>query len=262
MLSRSSNRLIAWGAGELGGRVAMLWAAAGGSVSAFTRTEERHTLLQSAGIEAHTGAPLGVLGAEDCLLLALPGHENQQAAVDQLADRQPPRRVVLISSTGYYSAPTGMVDESTPPGVEERAQAIAAAERAFQRWAGDQGVILRCGGLYRPGRGPLSSLQRRGRAPLGPPDRTLALIHYDDAALATFHALRREAVEPVYLAVTPPCPTRREFYTAASAVLSLPMPAFADPLHLPPADYDVSHLRQDLLPAPQYPDWTAALEMN
>jgi nucleoside-diphosphate-sugar epimerase len=257
---RSSNRLIIWGAGELGGRVAAHWIRAGGEVVAFTRTPGRHGQLQSLGIEAHTGAPIELLRPEDRLLLALPGHENQQAAVAQLVELQPPRRVVFISSTGYYSAPSGMVDEATPPGLEERAQAIAAVESAFQDWAGDRGVILRCGGLYRPGRGPLSSLQRRGKAPLGPPDRTLALIHYDDAALATFHALRREEVEPVYLAVTPPCPTRREFYTAASAVLGLPMPAFTDPLHLAPADYDVSHLRRDLLPAPQYPDWTAALE--
>jgi nucleoside-diphosphate-sugar epimerase len=87
----------------------------------------------------------------------------------------------------------------------------------------------------------------------------MALIHYEDVATATLAALSIPDAESVYLVLTPPCPTRRAFYEAASRVLHLPAPSFVSPAGLPPAEYDVSRLRRDLLPHAAYPDWQAAL---
>jgi nucleoside-diphosphate-sugar epimerase len=255
------QRLIVWGAGELGGRVAAAWANAHADATALglTRTTERHGALRAAGVTPQVGAAPAHLQPEDALLLALPGHANQRAALAALADTPPPRRAVFISSTGYYGLASGPVHEQTPPAATERARAIADAEQRFRDWAGESGMVLRLGGLYKAGRGPMAAFARKKRPPARPPDTTLALIHYVDAAAAALAALQRPVVQPVYLAVTPPCPTRREFYTAASAALGLPMPQFGPPRNLPPAHYDVTLLRRDLLPVPHYPDWRAAI---
>ena len=252
-------RLVVWGAGELGGRVGSAWASGSEPVLGLTRSTRRHDDLRCHGITPLMGDAPGLLVPDDTLLLALPGSANQHAAVEALANTPPPARAVLISSTGYYGTAPGRISEDTPPGDDAHAAMVAAAELVFHAWAGPGGVVLRLGGLYRCGRGPFSALLRRGTAPLGPPDKTLALVHYDDAATATLAALRHPSPESTYVVVVPPCPTRREFYLHACRIAGLPEPTFEAPLALPPADYDVTRLRRDLLPMPAHPDWHDAL---
>jgi nucleoside-diphosphate-sugar epimerase len=228
-------------------------------VLGLTRSTERHNDLRSRGITPLVGGAPGLLTSEDALLLALPGSASQHTAITALANTPPPARAVLISSTGYYGSPHGRVDEDTPCGGDAHAAVVKAAELAFRAWAGARGVVLRLGGLYRRGRGPLTALLRRGTAPAGPPDKTLALVHYDDAATATLAVLRHASPEPTYVVVVPPCPTRREFYLHACRVAELPEPPFDAPLGLPPADYNVTRLRRDLLPVPAHADWYDAL---
>jgi uncharacterized protein YbjT (DUF2867 family) len=253
------EHLIIWGAGALGGRVGASWT---GPVHGFTHTPARHAALRRAGIEPAVGDPLGLLaGAEAakvCLLLSLPGHEQQGEAIARLQRLAPPARTVLISTTGYYGGQGGRLHEATLPGDETRARSIAQVEEAFAAWAGEKGVILRMGGLYDEARGPFAALRRRGatRSPIVP-NKVLPLIHYDDAASAVGAALRRATVAPCYLTVTPPCPTRAEFYAEACRRLNLPLPPQAPAQDAPPAIYDVALLRRDLLPDPAYPDWRA-----
>ena len=253
-----AGRLVILGAGELGGRVAGLAARAGQTVLACTATTRRHAELAAAGAAVRVGAPPD-LDAEDTLLLALPGSEKQILAVSALVGGGVPRRAVLISSTGYYGTTHGTVNEDTLPAAEPHAALVAASEGAFAAWAGRSGVILRTGGLYRPGRGPVAALAQRGSPPLGPPDKTLALVHYDDAAAATLAALLHPDPRDVYLVVTPPCPTREAFYTAACVMLGLALPTFDRRLGRAETLYDVRRLRADLLPVPAHPRWQEAL---
>ena len=254
------TRVVVWGAGELGAPIALRAAREGRSALAFTRSTDRHAALQAGGVVAHIGDAAPHLRPDDLLLLCVPGHEALSACVRALATLgATAARAVYISSTGYYGGPAGPVDEGTPPGTDTHAQGIAAGEALFRAWAGPGGVVLRCGGLYRRGRGPMSALAKRGAPPLGPPDRTLALIHYEDATEAAWCALHHPAPQPTYLAVTPPCPTRREFYMAACVVLGLDLPSFGPALGLPPAEYNTARLRADLLPSAGHPRWQAAL---
>lgn len=253
-------QLVVWGAGELGGRVAAAWVERGHVAVGLTQSTERHDELRRCGVEPRLGSAPGLFGPEDVLLLALPGNANQKAAVEALVQTPLPARAVFISSTGYYGTPQGIVNEDTPQGDTAHAIDVAAAETAFRNWAGKQGVILRLGGLYRQGRGPLSALQRRGTVPPGAPNRTLALIHYTDAATVTLSALAHAAPEPLYVCVVPPCPTRQEFYLGACRALGLTEPTFDAPLEHPPAEYDVARMQRDLLPSPVHPDWHDALE--
>ncbi len=252
-------RLVVWGAGELGGRVARSWAA-DAPAWGFTRTPTRHAALSAHGIEPRLGSPAAQLAAADRLLLCLPGHAAQADALTELSGLPAPSRAVLISSTGFYGTPSGRIDESAPAGSSARAQAIAGLEQRFRQWTGARGVILRLGGLYRPGRGPFAALARRGEVPPGPPDRPLALVSYRDAAQAVESALSLARPAPVYLVVVPPCPTRQAFYAAACARLGMPPPRFGEPGSGGGVHYDVSRMRRDLLAAPRDPDWHAALE--
>lgn len=258
------RRLIVWGAGELGSRVARLWRTYAGPVTGFTQSERRHPDLITAGITPLTGSPIELLQSDDALLLSLPGHEAQADAVQLLIEQHcaAPMRVVMVSTIGYFGPQAhGVINEATTPGSDKRSQSIAAAEQLFRQWAGLAGVVIRCGGLYSRERGPTSALRRRRTMKVRPPDKTLALIHYDDAAAAIFEALRHPSPEPVYLAVVPPCPTRAEFYTRACQRLELPAPQFDPPIGMPPAQYQIDRLRRDLLPNPAYPDWQTSLEI-
>jgi len=255
----TAPRLVVYGCGTLGALTAAAYAAAHGPCVGYTRTPDRHADLRERGITPNVGSPFGALRPDDRLLLALPGNAAQRAAITELASAPPPARVVLISSTGYYGQPAGIVDEDLPPGGDARSLEIAQTELLFRAFAGANGVILRTAGLYQRGRGPLSALRSAGRPPLGPPDRTLGLIHYEDAAAAACAALVHPAPEAVYLTVVPPCPSRRDFYLAACVVLDLADPAFDAPLKLPPAVYDNSRLRRDLLPEPRHPRWQESL---
>jgi nucleoside-diphosphate-sugar epimerase len=252
------RRLVVWGAGELGGRVVRLWCDAGGRAVAYTRTETRHAALRDAGAEPRTGSPVDALRTDDALLLALPGTAALAGAVAALARAERPARSVLISSTGFHAGTRGAVDERSEPGPGPRPRSIAACERAFFAWSHDTGVVLRCGGLYRAGRGPLAVLRRSGAAPVGPPDTTLALVHYDDAANAALGALTHPKPAALYVCVTPPCPSRREFWEEACRTQGAPPPEFGPPTEQAPLVYDVSLLRRDLLPEPAHPDWRAA----
>lgn len=255
-------RLVVWGAGELGGRVAVEWARAGHPVVGLTQGASKHEDLRRAGVEPRTGSAMDMLRPDDVLLLALPGNANQKTAVEALQPTPRPRRVVLISSTGYYGTPVGRVNEETPRGETQHAMNVEAAEQVFRTWADTCGVVIRFGGLYRLGRGPMSALLRRRPAPAGAPNRTLALIHYADAATATFAALQHPSPEATYVGVVPPCPTRHEFYIHACQMAGLPEPVFSPPLPHPPAEYDVARFRRELLPQPNHPDWRDALTIE
>ena len=251
------GRLVIWGAGELGGRVARLWSQ--GPVVGITKTPNRHSTLQAMGVEARVGSAVNILQPQDTLLLAMPGYAAQGEAIAQLLDTPAPQRAVLISSTGYYGPNArGAIGPDTPPGPEDRPQKIARTEESFRHWAGSAGVVLRFGGLHRPGRGPITPLARRGTAPSGPPNKVLALIHYDDAAIATAKALEMLHPANTYVGFTLPSPTRREYYTAACHSLGLAPPTFGEAIVNPPV-IDISSFQADLLPEPTHPDWHEAL---
>ncbi len=258
-MEQRMGRLVIWGAGELGGRVAKLWPH--GPVVGITKTLKRHSTLQAMGVEARVGSAVDVLKPDDTLLLAIPGFAAQGEAIAQLAHTPPPQRAVLISSTGYYGPnASGRITTDTSPGSEERPQNIAATEQAFRHWAGDAGIVIRFGGLYRPGRGPITPLARRGTVPPGPPNKLLALIHYDDAALATSKALELSNPDPTYIGITLPSPTRQEYYTAACQSLDLAPPKFTEVLSNPP-QYDITSFHSQLLPQPTHSDWYEAIQL-
>lgn len=250
------TRLILIGAGTLGGAIGARWVAAGGSALALTRTSERHPSLRAAGLRVQTTSSPLEIQPQDRVVIATPGSDNQRSAAEELRGVCC-ARVVFVSTTGYYAGLSGPVEAGDPPGPGPRAQAAAAAERAAAAIPSPV-VVVRLGGLYQTGRGPVQALLRRGAPPMGPPDRPLALLHYHDAATAILAALHHPEPEPAYIAVTPPLPTREDFYRFACDHHGLSEPGFAPPTGEPAISYDIESLRRDLLPSPAWPDWRAA----
>ncbi|TVQ91081.1 MAG: hypothetical protein EA397_11335 [Deltaproteobacteria bacterium] len=250
-------RLIVFGAGALGGEIARRWVADGGEAIGVTRTEARHEALAEAGVQPALAEQPPAHTPDDVILFAVSGSEGQHEAALRL-DGPRPQRVVMASTTGYFAELSGEVGPQTAAGPSRRAQRAARAEGAVRGLA-DCVVIVRLGGLYRLGRGPVQALLRRGSPPPGPPDRPLALLHYADAATALLGALRHPEPDPVYLALTPPLPTREAFYRLACARHGLPAPRFTEPTEGTPLSYDIRSLRRDLLPTPAYPDWREAI---
>lgn len=197
------------GAGDVGGRLARLRAAAGDEVIALRRREAatgsgvrslRADLATGEGMEGLPRRPDAVVFA------AAPDARNEAAyrglfidgprrLLDAL-DAAPPR-FVLVSSTAVHGEDAGeWVDESTPPRPGAfNGRVLSEAERLLAA-ACPGGVVLRLSGLYGPGRGHL-----RTRALGGQPGRPrwTNRIHVEDAAAALSHLLDLEAPKACYL---------------------------------------------------------------
>ena len=113
-----------------------------------------------------------------------------------------PKRAVLVSSTAAYGSVTGYVDEQTPIlAPTGRAKIVLEAETMFRNALGEHGTVLRCGGIYGPGRTYLIDQVRAGDAVILQESAMTNRIHRDDAAAAVVHLLRCASVAPLYLGV-------------------------------------------------------------
>lgn len=119
-------------------------------------------------------------------------------------------RVVLVSSTGVYGQEDGQwVDEDTAPEPRDvTGRVLLEGEQLIRELPGD-GMVLRLGGIYGPGRTRTVRTVLDGEAGCPPPDRYGNRIHRDDAASAIRHLLDLPDPAPVYLGVdTDPAPLR------------------------------------------------------
>lgn len=216
-------RTIVIGAGNLG--IALI-AHLTGEVLAVTRTAERHPALRAAGARPTTDWP--TVAPTDRWVLALPGSDAQRAAVEALGDQPAPAIAVMVGTTGLHAPYTGTVGPDSPAGTGPRSDAAARAEQAFRAWA-PHGTIVRCGGLWREGRGPAAAFARTRTAPPGPPDAPIPLIHYDAAAALIARVLGEIRPPSVVLGVTH-APRRDAFYGGLAATLGCDPPAYTEPV--------------------------------
>ncbi len=164
------------------------------------------------------------------------------------------QRIVYVSSTSALPEVDGWVfDDETrrPDGDRGRVQRDAEdVVLDFARARGLPAVVLRCGGLYGPGR-PLGRLYRqRHDGPLpGDGDAPTNLIHLDDAVSASLAALRAPAhLEGVIHVVDDDHCSRRAMYERVAGSENLPPLTWERPLspHRAPVGKRVSNLRMKL----------------
>jgi nucleoside-diphosphate-sugar epimerase len=141
------------------------------------------------------------------------------------------RRFVHIGTTGVYGQTDGSwVDEESP--VEPDSESGLAAREAetlvrdFGLRRGLTTVVLRCAGLYGPGRIVGRQALERGEPIPGDPDRYVNWVHIDDAAAAGVTALSAAEPGPLYLVSDDHPRSRRDYYTLAAEQLGTPPPRF------------------------------------
>jgi len=137
-----------------------------------------------------------------------------------------PKRLVFVSSTAVYHQNDGSwVDESSPTepthfSGKRMLEAEAVAHRA------DFGsVVLRCAGIYGPGRTRLIDAVRTGTARWaeGSP-RFTNRMHRDDVAGALAHLLFHESPHPIYVGVDEDPAPEREVFAFLAARLGVAEP--------------------------------------
>nr|WP_303652688.1 NAD-dependent epimerase/dehydratase family protein [Paludisphaera mucosa] len=279
--------MLVVGCGYLGRRVASEWVGRGEAVFGMTRSAEGAASLAALGVrpvraDVLDAASLAGLPAVDRVLYAVgydrgAGPSKRSVYVDGLRnvlEHLPAgvARLVYVGSTSVYGDDDGgWVDEDSPAEpITESGRICLDAERVLTAWARESGVstvILRCSGLYGPGRIIRRTLIERGEPIPGDPERTLSLIHVDDAARAATAALDAASPGRLYLASDDRPVPRREYYRVVAAHLNAPPPAFIPPAPGSPeaardvVDRKISNrrLRAELGVVLQYPDVTVGV---
>lgn len=148
-----------------------------------------------------------------------------------------PPRVVLVSSTAVHPVDDGgHVDEDSPlDPTAPTARLLVQAETTIREATDIEGVVLRLGGIYGPGRGRLIAQARDGGGTPRAGMHFTNRIHRDDAAAAIVHlATMSAAPKPVYLGVDD-CPAdREEVLQFVAHRLGVDRPAAPDRTSQPP----------------------------
>jgi nucleoside-diphosphate-sugar epimerase len=141
-----------------------------------------------------------------------------------------PRRLLYISSTGVYGQSQGEeVDETSPaePG-DDTGMIVREAEICLHRHH-PGAIVLRCAGIYGPGRLLRSENPLAGEPVRGDPDKWLNLIHVEDLAAAVLAAEARGQPGAVYNICDDRPVHRGEFYARLAELVGAPPPHFISP---------------------------------
>jgi nucleoside-diphosphate-sugar epimerase len=151
------------------------------------------------------------------------GLSNLLSAAQDLPRLQ---RIALVSSTSVFAQSAGEWVTETSPTLPEHFSGRRVLEaEALLSEAPCSSTILRCAGIYGPGRTRLIDSVREGRATFDPENPVYTnRIHRDDVARAVAHLLFRPQVNALYLGVdTAPSPDG-EVFTWLAHQLNAPAP--------------------------------------
>lgn len=206
MIRDSARCMLLAGAGDVGLRLARLRLSEGDEVIALRRGEvEAEAGLRGLRADLATGEGLSALPrrVQALVFCAAPDAREEAAyrrlfvdGLRRLLDAVEAERVLFVSSTAVYAEDRGeWVDEETPArptAFNGRVLLEAESELAAHR----QGIVLRCPGLYGPGR---DWMLRRARSGDAMRRQWSNRLHVDDAAAAMSHLLGLVAPRRLYL---------------------------------------------------------------
>jgi nucleoside-diphosphate-sugar epimerase len=197
-------RILIVGAGDVGGRVAVLLAANGHSVWALRRSlpEQRQQLPGVQTLVADVTRPETLTQLPERLAIVItalsPGESGEEAyrrvyvegtrhLLQALGDQHLIRHFWVSSTSVYGEQNGGWVDDDTVISASSpTTQALVAAEAVANASAWPC-TIVRFGGLYGPGRHWLLRWIRSGRAMQSQPPVWTNRIHVEDAAAFLAH---------------------------------------------------------------------------
>jgi nucleoside-diphosphate-sugar epimerase len=214
--------LVLLGSGYTLTRLALAQVREGRTVLAATRDEARRSELERAGAR--------VCVLEEALerlegshaVHSVPPDAGLDERIAEAVARQPPARLVYLSSTGVYGAARGEVDEDTP--VEASSPAGRGRLEAEARFRPLGAVVLRIAGIYGPGRGSHSRLLAGTlRLPEGGGGR-ISRVHVDDLVEAIRVALERGASGGIYCVADDRAASQGETVAWLCSRLGRPLP--------------------------------------
>jgi len=236
------------GCGWLGREVARRLLDRGDRVTAVTRTVESARRLREGRIDAvaldlaSPGAARSIAGRFDGIV-AMQSASGSGPEAYQRAYVEATRAVlalqgaaaaafVYVSSTGVFGQTDGswVTESTTPSPADETAEVLVEAERLVldRSWHRAQPRVVRCSGLYGPGRVGTIERVRSGTLALGDGDETwMNFCHRDDAAAAVIAALDRGRPGGIYHASDASPAMRRDVVSWIAARLAI------DPLRRP-----------------------------
>lgn len=215
------NKIYGWGI--LGcGWLGQAWARSEfkGNLPTWGTARHRESLaaIAASGADAmalDTQNPVNWSALPSCrnALVAWPPSAGQRAFEQAATWAKDQDWTVLISSTSTYPDGPGLwtEDQAVRRISPHSGMCLLDLEAPFN---GERTTILRCGGLFGPGRHPGRFL--RGRA-LSRPDEPVNMVHQTDVVRAIHHVTRHR-LNGVFNLVSPDLTSRRDFYAAAGAI--------------------------------------------
>ncbi|MDX1381388.1 MAG: SDR family oxidoreductase [Xanthomonadales bacterium] len=149
--------------------------------------------------------------------------DGLQRLADALGDLPP--RLVVVSSTAVYGQQSGeWVDEDSPAAPGRFNGRVLLEMEARARALSGGAVIVRCSGIYGPGRTWLLAQVRKGEAVQRDPPAWSNRIHADDAAGFLSHLLAVDDPAALYLASDDQPAPRYEVMAWLAERLGVPAP--------------------------------------
>ncbi len=241
-------RILIFGCGYLGRRVADAWIGVGNDVFAVTRSQQNAESFRLAGIQPVIAdvcdlSTLQQLPEAEVVLHAVGFDRNSgQSQTDVMCggmrnvlsvigDRCD--RFIQISSSSVYGQSAGeWVDElsecrPTQPGGRLCVEAERMVRERFSDVDAGTANILRLAGIYGPGR-LLSRVEtlKVGGPLVGRGDSWLNLIHVDDAVSAVIACERHAKPGETYLVVDDRPIERAEYFGLLARLVGAPVPTF------------------------------------
>jgi nucleoside-diphosphate-sugar epimerase len=283
--SSIARRILVFGCGYLGSRVAAAAVDSGDEVWASTRDVAKGESLRKLGVE-----PIVADWTDRRTLTDLPEVErvlisvshDPRSKVDRFASQvcglanllhvlPPECSICYISTTGVYHQANGCWVDERSPTRPTRAGArmhlmgenLLHRLRPRSRW-----TILRLAGIYGPGRIPRIADVRAGLPIAASPDSYLNLIRVEDAAEAVLACWSR-STERLYV-VADDCPVlRRDYYRFIADACGAPEPTFRAPGEGKDGAQRIRsdsnkrvwnrRMKRDLLPRLRYPSYREGL---
>ncbi len=235
------DRVLIAGCGDIGRRVARLWAARGAAVSGLARSPAAAERLSRQGIvpvpadldDSRALRGLPTRGALVYYFAPPPGRGDgdprARAFAAAVPDAEAPAKLVYMSTTAVYGdLGGGWATEETPAvPATDRGRRRLDAENVLLGWGRERGVpvvVLRVAGIYGPGRLPVEAI-RRGTPVIDDAEAPYTnRIHAEDLARVCVAAAERGRDGRIYNVSDGVPGTVTEYFRAVADRLGLPRP--------------------------------------
>jgi nucleoside-diphosphate-sugar epimerase len=236
-----TERVFIVGCGYLGKRVAAVELSRGKHVRALARSPGSVASLRAIGVEPVSGdldlsASLRAIDVSGVLVYYFappPLRGTTDARIESFLHvidlARPPKRLVLVSTTGVYGDCAGAwIDEDSPVNpATDRARRRLAAEDAARAWCARTRVpvtILRTPGIYGPGRLPVERVRKRLPVLREEESPWSNRIHIDDLVAACLAAADQDLGGRIYNVSDGNPTTMTDYFNRLADLLKLARP--------------------------------------